>query len=36
VIGKHRNGPTGRLELVFNAEYTRFDNLASSARRERF
>jgi replicative DNA helicase len=35
VIGKHRNGPTGRLELVFNAEYTRFDNLASSARRER-
>jgi replicative DNA helicase len=36
VIGKHRNGPTGRLELVFNAEYTRFDNLASPARRERF
>jgi replicative DNA helicase len=35
VIGKHRNGPTGRLELVFNAEYTRFDNLASPARRER-
>jgi replicative DNA helicase len=36
VIGKHRNGPTGRLELVFNAEYTRFDNLASPTRRERF
>jgi replicative DNA helicase len=36
VIGKHRNGPTGRLELVFNAEYTRFDNLASPVRRERF
>jgi replicative DNA helicase len=36
VIGKHRNGPTGRLELVFNAEYTRFDNLAGAARRERF
>jgi replicative DNA helicase len=36
VIGKHRNGPTGRLELVFNAEYTRFDNLAAPARRERF
>ena len=35
VIGKHRNGPTGRLELVFNAEYTRFDNLASPARRDR-
>ena len=36
VIGKHRNGPTGRLELVFHSEYTRFDNLASPARRERF
>jgi replicative DNA helicase len=36
VIGKHRNGPTGKLELVFNAEYTRFDNLASPTRRERF
>ncbi len=36
VIGKHRNGPTGRLELVFHAEYTRFDNLATLARRERF
>jgi replicative DNA helicase len=36
VIGKHRNGPTGRLELVFHAEYTRFDNLATPARRERF
>jgi replicative DNA helicase len=36
VIGKHRNGPTGRLELFFHAEYTRFDNLASPARRERF
>jgi replicative DNA helicase len=36
LIGKHRNGPTGRLELVFNAEYTRFDNLASPGRRERF
>jgi replicative DNA helicase len=36
VIGKHRNGPTGRLELVFHAEYTRFDNLAAPARRERF
>jgi replicative DNA helicase len=34
VIGKHRNGPTGRLELRFNAEYTRFDTLAS--RREGF
>jgi replicative DNA helicase len=35
VIGKHRNGPTGRLELVFNAAYTRFDDLASLARRDR-
>jgi len=35
VIGKHRNGPTGKVELVFNAEYTRFDNLASPARRDR-
>jgi len=33
VIGKHRNGPTGKLELVFNAAYTRFDNLV---RRDRF
>ena len=36
VIGKHRNGPTGRLELVFHSEYTRFDNVAGPARRERF
>jgi replicative DNA helicase len=35
VIGKHRNGPTGKLELVFNAVYTRFDNLAAPGRRER-
>ena len=35
IIGKQRNGPTGRVELVFNAEYTRFDNLASPARRDR-
>ena len=28
VIGKHRNGPTGKLELVFKAEYTRFEDLA--------
>jgi replicative DNA helicase len=24
-IGKHRNGPTGKLDLVFKAEYTRFE-----------
>ena len=29
VIGKHRNGPTGRIDLVFKAEYTRFESLAS-------
>jgi replicative DNA helicase len=34
VIGKHRNGPTGKLELVFNAQFTRFDNMAAPARRE--
>jgi replicative DNA helicase len=28
VIGKHRNGPTGKVELVFKREYTRFENLA--------
>jgi len=28
VIGKQRNGPTGKLELVFKAEYTRFEDLA--------
>ena len=28
VIGKHRNGPTGRLDLVFKAEYTRFESKA--------
>ncbi len=27
-IGKHRNGPTGNLQLVFKAEYTRFESLA--------
>jgi replicative DNA helicase len=27
-IGKQRNGPTGNIELVFKAEYTRFEPLA--------
>jgi replicative DNA helicase len=31
VIGKHRNGPTGRLDLVFKAEYTRFESLTHHA-----
>lgn len=29
MVAKHRNGPTGDVELVFNREYTRFDNLSS-------
>jgi replicative DNA helicase len=28
-IGKHRNGPTGALKLVFKSEYTRFEDLSS-------
>ncbi len=27
IIGKQRNGPTGSVELAFNKEITRFDNL---------
>lgn len=27
IIGKQRNGPTGTVELAFNKEITRFDNL---------
>ena len=33
-IGKQRNGPTGKLEVSFLAEYGRFENLASLGRRE--
>lgn len=28
IIGKHRNGPTGRVFLTFQGQYTRFDNAA--------
>ncbi|MDH3773726.1 MAG: replicative DNA helicase, partial [Deltaproteobacteria bacterium] len=28
IIGKQRNGPTGRTTLTFLTQYTRFDNLA--------
>ncbi|WP_353097452.1 replicative DNA helicase [Tissierella praeacuta] len=28
IIAKHRNGPTGSLELVFKKEYTKFVNMA--------
>jgi replicative DNA helicase len=31
IIGKQRNGPIGRVNLRFGGEFTRFDNLASSA-----
>ena len=28
IIGKHRNGPTGRVELRFRGEHTNFENIA--------
>jgi len=28
IIGKHRNGPIGKVDLAFIKQYTRFDNLA--------
>jgi len=28
IVGKQRNGPIGKVELVFRGEYTRFENLA--------
>lgn len=28
IIAKQRNGPTGSIELIFNDEYARFDNLS--------
>jgi replicative DNA helicase len=28
IIGKQRHGPTGTVELAFEAEFTRFGNLA--------
>ena len=31
IIGKQRNGPIGKIELLFRGEYTRFDNLASGS-----
>ena len=30
IIAKHRNGPTGTVELAFTREFTRFDNLYRS------
>jgi replicative DNA helicase len=28
IIGKHRNGPIGKVDLAFRGEYTRFENLS--------
>jgi replicative DNA helicase len=33
IIGKQRNGPIGKVDLAFLGEFTRFENLASSANR---
>ena len=30
IIGKQRHGPTGTVELQFDAEVTRFSNLAAT------
>ena len=29
IIGKHRAGPTGTVNLAFRGEYTRFENLSN-------
>jgi replicative DNA helicase len=31
IIGKQRNGPIGRVKLLFSGQFTRFDNLARSS-----
>jgi replicative DNA helicase len=28
IIAKHRNGPVGSTKLVFNGDYTKFDDAA--------
>ncbi len=30
IVGKQRNGPTGKVKLAFLSEYTRFENLATA------
>ena len=32
IIGKHRNGPTGKVELLFDGRVTKFANLAKTGR----
>lgn len=32
IVGKQRHGPTGSISLTFQAEFTRFENLAAAAR----
>ena len=32
IIGKHRHGPTGTVELAFIGELTKFGNLAKADR----
>ncbi len=31
IIGKHRNGPTGKVKLAFRGQFTRFENMARMA-----
>ena len=31
IIGKHRNGPTGKIKLTFLGQYTRFENHATES-----
>ncbi|MDA0260649.1 MAG: replicative DNA helicase [Proteobacteria bacterium] len=33
IIGKHRNGPTGKVDLLFDGRVTKFANLAKSSTR---
>lgn len=34
IIAKQRNGPTGKISVAFQKQYTRFDNLAKEYRRQ--
>ena len=36
IIAKHRNGPTGSVELFFNKEYTKFQDLMSDIEKKRY